>query len=368
MEELNNIKLSDRSKKHLQQITELSHRFGTSDYLHGGGGNTSVKNDITIWIKPSGVALSSLKADSFLAMDRKILSEIYEIESGAHGAEREVLVKDKMAAAVLSKTTARASVETPLHNSLEARFVVHTHPALVNGMTCSKHGSSACEKLFTDALWLGYLDPGYELCMEVRRQVQKYKADRGIEPEVIFIQNHGVFVAADEPERICSIYENIMGRLRDHYAAKKVEIELYIKSGPSKDQLKNANNKIYQAMQDDKLCIASSGEFEMANGPVSPDHIVYAKSYALDEEPTPQTVQAFKEKHGYYPRVMVFDNAVFGIGETEKQAALVLAFAQDGALVKQLAEAFGEIEYMTDNQREFIENWEAESYRSNMIK
>jgi rhamnose utilization protein RhaD (predicted bifunctional aldolase and dehydrogenase) len=368
MEESNNIILSERSKKHLQQIAELSHRFGTSDYLHGGGGNTSVKNDTTIWIKPSGVALSSLKADSFLAMDRKILSEIYEFEPENQDADREDLVKDKMAAAVLSKTTARASVETPLHNSLDARFVVHTHPALVNGMTCSKNGSSACQKMFKDALWLDYIDPGYALCMEVRRQVQKYKADRGVEPEVIFIKNHGVFVAADKPEKICSIYENIMGSLRDHYGAKKVETELYIKSEPSKDQLKNAKNKIYQAMQNEKLCIASSGEFEMANGPVSPDHIVYAKSYALDDEPTPQTVQAFKEKHGYYPRVMVFDNAVFGIGETEKQAELVLEFAMDGALVKQLAQAFGEIEYMTDNQREFIENWEAESYRSNMIK
>ena len=42
--------------------------------------------------------------------------------------------------------------------------------------------------------------------------------------------------------------------------------------------------------------------------------------------------------------------------------------AQDGALVMQLAEAFGGINYMTDEQREFIENWEVESYRAQQVK
>ncbi len=41
--------------------------------------------------------------------------------------------------------------------------------------------------------------------------------------------------------------------------------------------------------------------------------------------------------------------------------------AEDGALVMQLAEAFGGINYMTDTQREFIENWEVESYRQKQM-
>ena len=58
---------------------------------------------------------------------------------------------------------------------------------------------------------------------------------------------------------------------------------------------------------------------------------------------------------------------VFGIGPTDKKASLALEFAQDGALVMQLAEAFGGIEYLSDSSREFIENWEVESYRSEQI-
>ena len=58
---------------------------------------------------------------------------------------------------------------------------------------------------------------------------------------------------------------------------------------------------------------------------------------------------------------------VFGIGATENKASLTLEFAQDGALVIQLAEVFGGIEYLSDSSSEFIENWEVESYRSKQI-
>ena len=35
-------------------IVELSHEFGGPAYVKGGGGNTSVKNESTLWVKPSG--------------------------------------------------------------------------------------------------------------------------------------------------------------------------------------------------------------------------------------------------------------------------------------------------------------------------
>ena len=61
--------------------------------------------------------------------------------------------------------------------------------------------------------------------------------------------------------------------------------------------------------------------------------------------------------------VLLFNNRIYGLGKTEKNAGLALLFAQDGAQVMKLSKAFGGIEYMTDRAREFIENWEVESYR-----
>jgi len=53
MKVLLDMELSNRYKEHLEQIVELSHRFGTTDYVRGGGGNTSVKNETVLWGKSS---------------------------------------------------------------------------------------------------------------------------------------------------------------------------------------------------------------------------------------------------------------------------------------------------------------------------
>jgi rhamnose utilization protein RhaD (predicted bifunctional aldolase and dehydrogenase) len=107
--------------------------------------------------------------------------------------------------------------------------------------------------------------------------------------------------------------------------------------------------------------------FAVAPGPITPDHLVYAKAFPFTGELTPDAVQQYKEIRGYAPKVIVSGDRVYGIGTSRKNADLALELAQDGSLVIQLAEAFGGIEYMTDTAREFIENWEVESYRQKQV-
>ena len=163
----------------LNTIVALSREFGSVDYVRGGGGNTSVKNDTTLWVKPSGTTLAGLAAETFVQMDRAGINRLYEVETPAESSAREELVKKMMAAAV-ENDAGRPSVEAPLHNVFEAKYVVHTHPALVNGLTCAKSGDVVCARLFPDALWVEYIDPGYTLCMEVRRRIAQYKVVFGI--------------------------------------------------------------------------------------------------------------------------------------------------------------------------------------------
>jgi rhamnose utilization protein RhaD (predicted bifunctional aldolase and dehydrogenase) len=351
----------------LDRITELSHEFGVAAYVRGGGGNTSVKTESTLWVKPSGTTLATIKSSDFVAIDRSRLARLYAITPPSGTSAREAIVKEIMEQAVLPTTPGRASVEAPLHDSLMARYVVHTHPAVVNGMTCGKNGRSACQSLFGQALWLDYIDPGYTLCMEVRRQIQQYKASKGHEPSLIFLKNHGVFVAGDTPEAIRTLYAEVINTLERHY--KKTGVSCEIKGGPLPDAgtVEAAKETIRLAFSEPNLCVSVGVAVKLPTGPVTPDHIVYAKSYYMTEKPTPEAVAQFKEKHHYSPHIITFDNMVFGVGSTPKKADLALELAIDAALVRQMAEAFGGLDYMTDRAREFIENWEVESYRSNQV-
>lgn len=348
----------------LRTITELSHAFGTTDYVQAGGGNTSCKTADTLWIKPSGTTLSGLTMESFVAMDRAALGRLYEAETPAESAAREELVKNMMAAAVRPETPGRASVEAPLHDSLSACYVVHTHPASVNGLTCALGGKAAAARLFPDALWVPYTDPGYTLCMAVRKAIQGYKAEKGAEPRILLLENHGIFVCGDSAAEIRAAYDKVTDALARVYAELNVSTKVPMGETPSEAVVAKWRNVLAEALGLDAAFIVASGRFCAASGPISPDHIVYSKSYPFEGVLTVDNLRAFKAARGYAPRVVVLDNAVLGVGATEKASRLALTLAVDGAMVKRLARAFGGLQMLRDVSREFIENWEVESYRA----
>ncbi|NLF30634.1 MAG: class II aldolase [Planctomycetes bacterium] len=352
----------------LETIARLSHRFGTPRYVKGGGGNTSCKSADTLWVKPSGTTLAGMAPATFVALDRAKIARLYEVAAPDDASAREALVKDIMAAAVLPDSAGRPSVEAPLHDSFQAVYVVHTHPALVNGLTCAAGGKAACAQLFPDALWVDYIDPGYTLCMHVRQAIGAYRAARGREPSMVLLKNHGVFIAGDEPEAIERQYDALLGTLAGRYRQAGVAMELPIGPDPEAAVADAATERIRQAVgTDDAAAVRVGGAFDVFDGPVTPDHIVYAKAYPLRGQVTRQAVAAYAERHGYPPRVVAADGMVAGLGTSPTRADLALELARDGALVKQLAAAFGGLEYMTQRALDFIDHWEVESYRQKQI-
>jgi rhamnose utilization protein RhaD (predicted bifunctional aldolase and dehydrogenase) len=357
--------MTEESQGLLEAITELSHEFGTTDYVRGGGGNTSAKNDTTLWVKPSGTTLGALTPETFVAMSRARLAELYDVQAPRDANAREALVKQYMENAVLPDSSGRASVEAPLHSTLSARYVVHTHPALVNGMTCARDGKAACRALFPEALWLDFIDPGFTLCIKVRQEILQYSQTHGREPELIFLKNHGVFVAGDSPEAIRSLYAHMFETLQTEYDKAGLCREVTVASCAEPES-------VAQVLRSDlgwgpDVHLAVSGLFQTPQGPISPDHIVYAKSFPLMGCPTREAIQQYRAQYGYAPVLLQTDRAVVATGTSDLRAHLALEMAIDGAEVTQLAQAFGGIEYMTDRARLFIENWEVESYRSKQL-
>ena len=351
----------------LEEIVALSREFGTADYVCGGGGNTSVKTADTLWVKPSGTTLGGLTVEKFVSLSRPALQKLYELEIPADAQAREELVKNVMGAAVLPGNQGRASVEAPLHDVLTGAFVVHTHPALVNGMTCSKTGAAVCARLFPDALWIPYIDPGFTLCMDVRKRVLDFTAKQGRAPRLIFLESHGVFVTGDTPAEIRATYGRVMDALRAEYAQAGIATTLTVAPAAAPAAVASAQKAIADAMGAEAEAMVYSGQFPVADGPLTPDHIVYAKSFPYTGPLTREGIAAFQAARGYAPKVIATAAGVFGVSPAPKQAALALELALDGARVKQLAAAFGGFQYMDDRARLFIENWEVESYRQKQI-
>jgi rhamnose utilization protein RhaD (predicted bifunctional aldolase and dehydrogenase) len=235
-------------------------------------------------------------------------------------------------------------------------------------MTCSRNGAAVCARLFPEALWVPYIDPGFTLCMDVHRRVGEHVKSHGQQPALLILENHGIFVAGNTAGEIRSTYKRVMDALRAEYKKAKVATELRITRPKQAEDAESVRQTLRSLLGEEAAFIVGGDAFDVAPGPISPDHSVYAKSYPYDGQLTREGVEGFRNRRGYWPKVFVTVAGVFAAGNSQRKAELALELARDGALVMQLAEAFGGIQFLTDAAREFIENWEVESYRQQQMK
>jgi rhamnose utilization protein RhaD (predicted bifunctional aldolase and dehydrogenase) len=361
----------------MNELISVSRRYGRDRrYVVAGGGNTSYKTGAELFIKASGAALDSIGEGGFVRMDRKRLSAIWTASYPAGEDAREsAVLADLMASRYPGQEDKRPSVETLLHDALPFSFVVHTHPALVNGIGCSRRGQAAARELFgDDCLWIPSTNPGYVLSKTVRDAYAAHAARTGSGPAFILLQNHGIFVAADSVAGIDAIYGRVMdaigakiSRVPDFSplpaaqaaalepAVQAVRAELAALCGGPEDKAAGKAAAVWHAADPELLRLTASPEaFEAVARPFTPDHIVYAGSdFLYAEAGGPALARAYAEfvaRLGRRPKLAAIKNlGVFGIGEggNEKSARLAAELFRDAATIAAYTEAFGGVSPMT---------------------
>lgn len=366
--------------RQIEDLIAISRKFGQdSRFVIAGGGNTSYKDENRLWVKASGHALATITEDGFAVLDRTLLNEMGEKAYNEDTAIREEQVKNDLAVACVTKDR-RPSVETSLHNCMGFAFVVHLHPTLVNGLMCSANAEAACGEIFPEALYIEYTDPGYTLFKKVYDRINAYKAANGKEPQVIFLQNHGIFVGGDTTAEIEGIYSEILGKLEAKVAALPEggsEVsptvtdvipairQMLSRSGRGLKTLKVTKNALVDYFLD--------GSREKIAAPFTPDIIVYCKSAYIfidaesDEEILKQAeekIEAFAAEKGYTPKVLLINGiGLVAVGDNFKNAQIITDVFTDAMKVAFYAQSFGGEHPMEKAWIDFIDNWEVENYR-----
>lgn len=366
--------------RQIEDLIAISRKFGQdSRFVIAGGGNTSYKDENRLWVKASGHALATITEDGFAILDRTLLNEMGEKAYNEDTAIREEQVKNDLSVACVTKDR-RPSVETSLHNCMGFAFVVHLHPTLVNGLMCSTNAEAACGEIFPEALYIEYTDPGYTLFKKVYDRINAYKAANGKEPQVIFLQNHGIFVGGDTTAEIEGIYSEILGKLEAKVAALPEggsEVsptvtdvipairQMLSRSGRGLKTLKVTKNALVDYFLD--------GSREKIAAPFTPDIIVYCKSAYIfidaesDEEILKQAeekIEAFAAEKGYTPKVLLIKGiGLVAVGDNFKNAQIITDVFTDAMKVAFYAQSFGGEHPMEKAWIDFIDNWEVENYR-----
>jgi NAD(P)-dependent dehydrogenase (short-subunit alcohol dehydrogenase family)/rhamnose utilization protein RhaD (predicted bifunctional aldolase and dehydrogenase) len=374
----------------LSDLIELSRFYGQGkDFVISGGGNTSVKDPERMAVKASGCALRDNTEDGFVEMARRPVRAILSRSYSQDPFEREAEIKaDLMGSRIHPEKGQRPSVEASLHEMLEWRYVVHTHPCAVNALTCSREAEAAARELFgEDALWVSYTDPGYRLAVAMHEQLMRYRAEHHGDPRIILMQNHGLVVAGDTAAEIRSLTEEVVAKI----AARL--------PGPVPQEEKPLPDAVVRVLPALRMLLSEPGAVKIASArnsalvehfllpenrqsvhlPFMPDNIVYCKSAPLildleeDVEELlkglPRALDAYKARWGYAPKIFLIGGlGVVAVEDTPRSAETCLDVFEDLMKVSWLSEAFGGPRFLSPQNIQFIDTWEVEGYRRAVAK
>ncbi|MDZ4656102.1 MAG: class II aldolase/adducin family protein [Bythopirellula sp.] len=187
----------------VNDLVNLSRWLGSpeQDCAILGEGNTSARVSAdTFLVKASGTQLGTLEENGFVEVSFSRTLAMLDEPADSDEVVRQLLIGTKVDA----NDSRMPSVETAFHAvflSLPGvNFVGHTHPTVINAMTCSVGFDKALQhRLFPDEvvvcgpepLLIPYVDPGIVLARVIRDELQRFMERTGQHPKSVYMQNHG---------------------------------------------------------------------------------------------------------------------------------------------------------------------------------
>jgi rhamnose utilization protein RhaD (predicted bifunctional aldolase and dehydrogenase)/NAD(P)-dependent dehydrogenase (short-subunit alcohol dehydrogenase family) len=382
----------------LDALVKLSRFYGSDpEFVLAGGGNTSVKVGDRLFVKGSGHALATIPPEGFVEMDRKQLETLLNSTLSEERMQREAEFKTAtLAARIYPEKNQRPSVEALLHHLIPGQYVVHTHSTLVNMVTCCVKGPELARQLSADVVWIPEVDPGYVLSRTVRQALEEYRKVTGRDcPRAVLMQNHGLVVSGNTPEEVRGHTDWLVNTLRKRLAAAgnapafgpvdkrdPTAARNFVQIiGPALRGLLATGESLKVVTFSDapevmELVGGADGQSVATSGPLTPDQIVYCKSFPLWVEPVAdataatlveqlrEAIEGHAARTGSAPHVVLVKGlGMFAAGEDFAAADIVRQVYTDVIKVMAGARRLGGVRYMDDGLRKFIEEWEVESYR-----
>ncbi|MDN5570554.1 MAG: SDR family NAD(P)-dependent oxidoreductase [Propionibacteriaceae bacterium] len=367
------------------ELIEVSRRFGADPaYVRAGGGNSSVKLDGVLYIKPSGTPLATLSAEDLVPLRNDVLLEALTSDEQVEGDP----VRAAAQKAQVGNPTRRPSVEILFHALIDDPLVLHLHPITANALTCNADGEPLAARLLgDDAIWVPYIDPGVPLAVGIEAARRAYTERTGNKPPTVtLLGNHGIIVSGASAADITAETERVTAII-----AAELEAAAPVPTPPPADAARttsvlnavaprlrgllgsDAGPAVVTSDTSDLARSIAAADPIVADGPMIPDQIVYAASFPLvvevpDAEAAADAVtaalDAYRAEHDRLPVVTVLPGVgVLAAGTDLPKAANALAVYLDHVVVARDADRIGSVRVMDARERRFIETWEAEAYR-----
>ena len=349
----------ETDEQRMEAFLKLSHIGGSrSDYVQGGGGNTSVKlKNGLMAIKASGFCLKNIEpTNGYVLLDADGLRRFYRENNPTDFEDPELEGAQCAKASIRAREgipSLRPSVEAGFHSILKT-YVLHTHSVFANLAACAVCGREVAESAFRYAPyswgWVDYQDPGAKLAFAIRDELDRVEQETGRIPAVIIMQNHGIIVHDDAAVNCLAIHADANVRLAAHFGlAENAFPRVTIK------ELAGGVFKATTPYLKEHLEHCPYTQDQLLYEPLYPDQMVFlVNTYFQDVEKIDEGQAVSSTKTGELLMRMSRQKA-----QTLAETLTAVFF-----IVEHIERAGYHVSTMSDAARNFISNWESEKYRS----
>ena len=354
----------------LEEFVQISRFAGQRfDLVQAGGGNSSVKlGDGSLLIKASGFALSEVGpgVGNVRLNNAKIVAILRDpLGLGGGKEERDVRSQALLRAAQVEPGP-KPSIETFLH-ALLYRHTLHTHPLVVNAITCRPDWESILIGLFPEALCVKYQTPGIELALEL--QLQLAHADpEGTRPlpNLVFLQNHGLIVSYDDPDEVIRRTEEVLVRLE---AFLKVDMKAHKHVTALSRHLETLTREpliVFRSRDRELARLAKLAAPEWLQGQFCPDGFVFGgyRTVRLGSTDDLSPIDRYYTEFKKPPKVLLLDGEVYLVSSSLRKAREVEDVFSFHLQVLELAGPM--VNYLSGEELQYLATWESEKYREKL--
>lgn len=331
----------------LESLVSLSARIGSNPNLvQAGGGNTSLKENGTLWIKASGKWLAHAAHD-----DMFVPVPMEHILSNLRSGEEKFSEYRTRSGAVL-----RPSVETTMHAVLPQRVVIHVHSVAAIAWAAQQNVQATLETRLSGLrwAWIPYIHPGVPLALRIEEEKAM--------PDVLLLGNHGLVVAADDSEAAERLLEEVERRLSvDPRPAPGADLASLAEIAGDSGWTPSPEPDLHHIATDRWSCQLAAG------GTMYPDHCVYlgpAAPVLYSGEQMDLALKRYADRNSYEPAYLLVEGKGVLVSERLSRAGRELLGCLHQVTARIPLNA--QVSYLDNSQVARLMNWDAEKYRISM--
>jgi rhamnose utilization protein RhaD (predicted bifunctional aldolase and dehydrogenase) len=251
------------------------------------------------------------------------------------------------------------------------RWTLHTHSMGVNILACQSNWDSLLRERVPAALCVPYATPGIRLGIAILAKLESYVEEHGNLPGVLFLQNHGLIITAENLHELARRLDAVEEATRQ--VDEKIIVSIHPAPEPEAIGVSLARldcqRQWYRIHCPVILETLQSEPHLLFQRPFSPDGVTFCGPRVMTLRTRAELADStesreYHQEFGVAPKVACVGEEVFVLADDGRKARDIQDVFRFQLLV--ISAAGEDYQPLDDEEARYLTRWEAELYRQNV--